>query len=124
MSAEAELRHDRVLDANVPELALDVVGRILRPDLQHDLDRLEEHAATLGAIADLEQLVIGRQPARPDAEHETAAAHVIELRDFAGDDGRVVVRQVDDGGAERQILRLRDQAGEEHQRRGERFGDG
>ena len=88
------------------------------------LDRFEEHAAALGAVADVEQLMIGGEPARPDAQHEAAAAHVVELRAFARDDGRMVVGQVDDGGAEREVLGLRHQAGEEHQRRGERLGDG
>jgi len=67
--------------------------------------------------------MIGGKPARSDAEMEAAAAHVIELRDLAGDDRRMVVRQIDDRGAERQVFGLRHQAGEEHQRRGERLGD-
>ena len=121
--ADAELGQDRLLDLHVPEFALDVVGRILRPDAQDHVDRFHEGALARRRV-DLEQLEVGGEPAGADAEQEAAAAHVIELRGLAGDDRRVMVRQVDDGGAEGEVLGLRHEAGEEHQRRGERLGGG
>ena len=121
--ADAELGQDRLLDLHVPELALDVVGRVLRPDAQDHVDRFHEGALARGRV-DLEQLEIGGEPAGADAEQEAAAAHVVELRGLAGDDRRMMVRQVDDRGAEREVLGLRHEAGEEHQRRGERLGGG
>jgi hypothetical protein len=51
-----------------------------------------------------------------------AAAHVIELRHFGRHDDRVVVRQVDHGGAEAEVPRARQKARHEHQRRGDRLG--
>ena len=97
--ADAKLGQDRLLDLHVPVLALDIVGRVLRPDAQDRVDRFHERALARGRI-DVEQLEVGGEPAGADAEQEAAAAHVIELRDLAGDDRRMMVRQVDDGGAE------------------------
>ncbi len=78
--------------------------------------------AAHAAVGIAEQLEVGEQPARTDAEHEAAAAHVIELRDFGGDDGRIVVRQADHAGAEFQVFGARHEARHEHQRRGDRLG--
>ena len=73
----------------------------------------------------LEQLEVGDQPARPDPQHEAALAHVVELGGLGGDDRRMVNGHVDDGGAERDAAWCCvDEAGEEHQRRGERLGGG
>jgi hypothetical protein len=43
---------------------------------------------------------------------------------FGCDDRRVMIGQVDDGGAEGEVFGLRHEAGEKHQRRGERLGGG
>ena len=119
--ADAQLGQDRLLDLHVPELALDVVRRILRPDAQNGVDRFHEGALSRRRV-DLEEFEIGSEPAGADAKQKPAAAHVVELRGFAGDDRWMMVRQVDDGGAEGEVLRLRHEAGKEHQRRGERLG--
>ena len=51
-----------------------------------------------------EQLEVGDEAAGPDAEHEAALAHVVELGGLGGDDRGMVVGQVDDRGAERDVL--------------------
>ena len=89
--ADAELGQDRLLDLHVPEFALDVVGRILRPDAQDHVDQFHEGALARGRV-DLEQLEVGGEAAGADAEQETAAAHVIKLCGLARHDGRVMVR--------------------------------
>ena len=90
-----------------PEFAVEIVGRILRPDALDHADRFHRLALAHLAIGIAEQLEIGKQPADADAEHEAAAAHVVELRDFGGDLHRVMVRQADHRGAEGQILGAR-----------------
>ena len=99
--ADAELGHDAVLDLDVPELALEIVGRVLRPDLLDHVDGFDHHAVARVVVGHLEQLEVGQQSARADAQHEAALAHVVELRGLGRDDRRMVVGQVDDGGAER-----------------------
>ena len=110
--------------ADAAEFAGNIVGRILRPDFLDGFDRLDEFARAHGAIGVVEQLEVGEQPARADAEHEAAAGHVIELCCFGRDHHRIVVRQADHRGAEAQILGARREARHEHQRRGDRLGGG
>jgi len=75
-------------------------------------------------IGIVEQLEIGHQAARPDAEHEAALAHVVELSGFGRHDRGMMIGQVDDGGAERNVPGARKNAGEEHHRGGDRLGGG
>jgi hypothetical protein len=112
---DAELGNDRVLELNIPELAFELIGRILRPDPFDHADRFHHLALAHLAIAVVEQFEIGIEPADADAEHETAAAHVIELRDFGRHFDRMVVRQADHRRAESEILGARHEAGHEHQ---------
>jgi hypothetical protein len=77
-----------------------------------------------GVVGLSEQLEIRKQSARPDAEHETAAAHVIELRGFRGNHDRIVIGNTDDAGAEAQIAGARQQRGHEHHGRGDRLAGG
>jgi hypothetical protein len=77
---------------------------------------LGHHAVARMNVRVLEQLEIGREPAWSDAQHEAALAHVIELGGLGGDDRRMMIGQVDDGGAERDVARARNEAGEEHER--------
>ena len=104
------------------ELARKIVRRILRPDLLDHFDGFDELARAHAAVGIAEQLEVGQQPARTDAEHEAAAGHVIELRDFGRHLHRIVVRQTNHRGAEAQVLGARRKAGHEHQRRGDRLG--
>jgi hypothetical protein len=122
--ADAELGHDGVLDRDVPELAFEVVGRIVRPDVLDESHGLGHHAVARMPVRVLEQLEIGDEAARPDTKHEAALAHVVELGGFGGDDSGVMVGQVDDGGAEGDVLGACDQVREEHHRRGDRLGGG
>ncbi len=122
--ADAELGHDRVLDRDIPELAFELIRRIVRPDVLDEGHRLGHHAVARMDVEVLEQLEVGHQPARPDPEHEAALAHVVELGGLGGDDRRVVIGQVDHRGPEREVAGVRHEAGEEHERRGDRLGGG
>ena len=104
------------------EFAGKIVGRILRPDALDRGDGFHRLARAHAAVGVAEQLEVGEEPARADAEHEAAAAHVIELRDLGGDDRRIVVRQADHAGAEFQVFGARHEARHEHQRRRDRLG--
>src|SRR3977135_2166280 len=110
---DAKLGQDRLLDLHVPEFALDVVGRVLRPDTQDHVDGFHEGALPRRR-GDVEHLEGGGKTDGTDAEQEAAAAHMVELRGFASDDGWMMVGQVDDGGAEGEVLGLRHETGEEH----------
>ena len=96
------------LICDVPELAFEIVGRIVRPDVLDEGHGLGHHAVARMHVRVLEQLEVGGEPARSDTEHETALAHVIELGGLGGDDRRMVIGQVDHGGAERDVLGSRE----------------
>ena len=55
------------------------------------VDGLDHHAVARVVVGVLEQLEVRDEPARPDAQHEAALAHVIELRGFGRDDRRMMV---------------------------------
>jgi hypothetical protein len=69
------------------------------------------------AVLDFEQLEIADQPAGANAKQQAAAAHVVEQRGVAGDVRGMVLRQVDDAGAESYPFGLRNGCGEEGERR-------
>jgi hypothetical protein len=98
------------------------VRRILRPDALDHADRFHGFALAHLAVAVAEQLEVREQPADADPEHEAAAAHGVELRNFSPDLHRVMARQADHRGAEGEILGARQQARHEHQRRGDWLG--
>jgi hypothetical protein len=75
-------------------------------------------------IGDVEQLEVGEKAARTDAEHKTAAAHVIELRRLGRHHHRIMIGKVDDGGAETDARRLRQERRHEHHGRGDRLAGG
>ena len=82
--ADARLRVDRLFQADRPELPLDLVGRLGRPQLQDHVDGLIDHGGgvlRLGAV----QLLVGRHAAGPEAEVEPALGQMIEERQPAGD---------------------------------------
>jgi hypothetical protein len=99
-------------------------GRIRRPDLLDHVDRFDQHAVALRRIVIAQELEIRQQAARADAQDETAAAHLIELRSLAGDDGGVAIGQRDDTGAEGKLAGPGNEARHEHQRGGVRLGRG
>jgi hypothetical protein len=92
--------------------------------LPHDTDRFDDLAIADGLVGLSEQFEIRKQSAWPDAEHEAAAAHVIELRRFRGNDDRIVIGNADDAGAEAQIAGARQKRGHEHHGRGDRLAGG
>ena len=90
---------DLPLDPDGPVLALDVVGRLARPDLQHRL--IASRNMALRSASRLPNASASdSKPARADAEDEAAVEHVVEHRDLRGDRGRMRVRHVDGAGAE------------------------
>ena len=76
----------------------------MRPDFPHDADRFDHLAIAHGVVGLSEQFEIRKKSTGPDAEHETAAAHMIELRGFRGNHDRIVVGNADDAGAETRLL--------------------
>jgi hypothetical protein len=58
-------------------------------------DRVERlgHAVTLGHRVDAHHDCVGGEQARPGAEHDPAAGHMVELDDAVGGHHRVVVGQ-------------------------------
>lgn len=87
--AHAEFRDHRLGDARLPGRPGDVVGRIAGPDALDDIERFQHPPPALHRHRLPEQLEVGGEPARPDAEDEPSAAHVVELRHLGGDDRRV-----------------------------------
>ena len=120
--AEPELRHVPLALADLPELALDVVGRLAAPELEDDVDRFERHLAAHHRVLEMEQLEVRRQPARPDAHQEAAVGQMVEHRGEARDHGRMLLRQVEHAGAQADLPGQRDRLGEEGQGRGDRLG--
>src|SRR5262249_9535394 len=113
----------RVLEFHAPEFALEIVGRILRPDPLDHLDMLDQHAPLGGAVGlHAKNLRIRREAAGADPENEPAAAHVIELRGFRRRPGRMMVGGVDDADAELELAGVRQEARHEHQGRRVRLG--
>ena len=122
--AGAEFCDDVLVDGERIELALEVVGRSAGPDLADHVDRFHALAQPRPALLVAEQLEVGRQRPRPDAEDEPAAAHVVELRGFSRDRRRMVAWQVDDAGTELDLLGLRNGRRHEGEGIGDRFGRG
>ena len=79
--------------ADVPKLALDVVGRLARPNLQDLVDGLQKHGRP-GHVHVAKDLGIRGQCARADAQDEAPAQEVVEHGNFAGHRRRVVVGHV------------------------------
>src|SRR6185312_3991405 len=112
--AHAELRNDPILKTHLPELALKIVGRVLGPDALDEIHGLDHLAIARVYVGIVEQLDIGHETTWPDAEHEAAFAHVIELRGLGGHDRGMMIGQVDDGGAERDVFGMPEETREEH----------
>ena len=89
-------------------------------NLVDDVDGLDHHLRAV-LVEHLEQFEIRTEPAGAHAHDEAAAAQVIELGDVAGDHCGMVLRYVDDAGAELDRLGLRDQGCHELQRIGDRL---
>jgi hypothetical protein len=76
--AHLEVWPDALGQGDLPELSVDLVGRVLRPELEHGLDGLDHHLGPQLGLADVEDLEVADQPARPDAHDEAPLAELIE----------------------------------------------
>ena len=116
--AEPDILVDPVLEGDLPVLAVELVGRIRGPDIDHDVDGLDHHRVAV-RVHHAEDLEVGRQPAGADAGDVAPLGQVVEHGDLPGGHRRVVLRQADDAGAADDLLGLRQQVREEEQRRGD-----
>ena len=99
----------RVVDGPVLALVAPLVPDVLRPDLQHDVERLAHHVAVRGGReVEPEQLDVGRREARGNTADEPALRHVVELDDAQRELGRMVEGQEVRARAELDPLRARD----------------
>ena len=116
--AQPDILVDPVLEGDLPVLAVELVGRVGGPDVDHDVDGFDHHGVPV-RVHHAEDLEVGRQPAGADAGDVASLRQVVEHRDLPGRDRRVVLRQTDDAGAADDLLGLRQQMREEEQRRGD-----
>src|SRR3954453_18102238 len=119
--ALTEIGHEMFLEHHVPVFALDAIGRIALPDLQHLVDAFQKHRVAIG-IEIAERLGVRHQAARRDAKDEAAIQHMIEHRDVRRDCSRMIVRHVDGAGAEFDALRRLDQRANKHHARRDVLG--
>ena len=89
--AHAELRNDLLGQLHMPVLALDVVGRLLGPELHDHVDRFHQPLVADGGIGVAEELVVAGESGRAEAEDEAPAAHMVELRRFRRDDDGMMI---------------------------------
>src|SRR3984893_3851224 len=99
---------------DLPEFAVVFEAAVALPDLEHDIERLARHVASLALDAvDAEELPVARQAAGADSEHVAALRQMVHEGDAAGEFGRMMVRQQMSAGGEFDLLglhqRLRDQ---------------
>ena len=118
---EPDILVDPVLEGDLPVFALDVVGRVLLPELEHDVDGLDHHGVAV-RLHDSEHLEIRRQAAGAHAHDVAPLGQMVEHRDLPRRDRRVVLRQADHAGAADDPLGARQHVGEEEQRRGDLLG--
>ena len=96
------------------------VDHLTVEQLHDGVERLVHHAALRRRI-DPHAVGVAGQRAGPDAEHEAAAGHVIELRHPPGHREGVVIGQRHDTGPEPDVPRALRRAGDEQFRAGEDF---
>ena len=118
---EPDILVDPVLEGDLPVFALDVVRGVLLPELEHDVDGLDHHGVAV-RLHDAEHLEIRRQAAGAHAHDVAPLRQMVEHRDLARRDRRVVLRQADHAGAADDPLGARQHVGEEEQRRGDLLG--
>jgi hypothetical protein len=101
-----------LLEADLPELALDRVRRIGGPQLQDHVDGLIDHGGgvlRLGAV----QFLVGRHAAGTEGEVEPPLGQMVEEGEPAGDVGGVVLVEADGGRPQADAPRLAQGAGDE-----------
>jgi hypothetical protein len=112
--ADTDLRPVGLHRRDVPELALDVVGRLARPDRENLVDRFDEHGLAV-LVEQAQRLGVRAQDAGADAEDEAALEQVVDHRRVGGDDHRMAVREVRDRSADLDLLGDAEQGRDEHQ---------
>ena len=114
LQVRLEEAEHRVRLVDLPELALVVEGRVLRPQAEDDLQRLARHVAVgAGHAVDVEHRPVARQAAGGDAEIEPPLRQVVEHGDAVRQLRRVVVGQEEAAGAEADALRLQERLGDQ-----------
>ena len=112
--ADAEMERARLggryFEAVVGQV--DIVGRLALPDRQDHVDRLGEDLVAV-LVEDAERFGVGGERARADPEDEAALRQVIEHGGLAGDQDRVLLRQVGGAGGELDLGGGRDQGRQE-----------
>ena len=101
-----------LLNRYVPELALNIIGRLAGPDLKHLIDRLQEHGIPVG-IEIAEHFRVRQQAAGADAEDQASVEHMVEHRDRGCNRSRMRVRHVDGAGAKLDLSGRRREPGNE-----------
>jgi hypothetical protein len=122
--AHLELGPHAVLERELPEAPVDLVGRVLGPELEHDVDGLLHHQGPQLGLPHLEHLEVADQPARPDAHDEAAARRAGRTWRVRGHRGGMGLGQVEHAGAEPDLPGPRDDGGEEDERRGDALAPG
>ena len=120
-TADADVGQHVVLDLEIPVLAVELVGRVGRPDAVDHVDGFDQHLHAV-EVGDLEHLEIGWGGARPDPHEEATLGDMVELGGLAGHNGGMLIGQAEDARAELDTLGLGHQGCEEHQRRLDRLG--
>ena len=124
MVADLEVRPDALGQRDLPEFPVDLVGRVLRPELEDGVDGLEHHLRPQLRLAEVEDLEVADEAARADAHDEAPLAELVEHGRVRRHRHRVSLRQVQHARAEADLLRAVDERGEEHQRRGDALAPG
>src|SRR5206468_11919568 len=76
--ADLEIGPDPLGQRDLPELPVDLVGRVLRPEPENGLDGLEHHLRPQLRLAEVEDLEVADETARADAHDEAPLAELIE----------------------------------------------
>ena len=107
-------------DVDVPELAFVVEAAVdVTPDAEDDFERLAGAGVMLAFLeVDIEELMVGEETARTDAEHVSALREVVEVCDAVGKLDGIVEREEVRAGAELDVLRAQEGLRDEQVGRG------
>src|SRR6266542_423635 len=122
--AHLELWPDALGQRDLPELPVDLVRRVLRPEREDGVDGLEHHLGAKLGLAHVEHLEVAHQAARPDTHDEAAPAQVVEHGRMGRDRCRMELGQVDHARAETDLPGAGDHGGEEDEGRGDALAPG
>ena len=100
-----------------PVFAGELLWTRLAPGLQDDLERFQHHGMT-GRTIDTEHGLVAHGRASTEAEVDAPARHVIELGKLRCDCQGMVLVEHSDAGAEHDLARFADRAGDDLYRAG------